>query len=355
MGNAKKKIAIISPYLDILGGGERFLLTIAEYFSKKADVTLFWNNKKITADSKSKLGIDLSLVNIESIPHDFLSLSQKLIYFNDLFYMTDGSLFFSFCRNNYLIIQSPAHIPKKNILNSLKLSRFTKIICYSDFVKTYIKSRLNREAMVISPPITTNKFKPTPKESLIISVGRFFPWLHSKKQEVLVDAFKKLYKFSELRNWKLLLIGSVDKGAEVYFKKIQHEAVGYPISIIQNANLNQLTNYYGKAKIYWHAAGYGENLEKNPQNFEHFGITTIESMSAGCVPLVFNGGGQKEIVRENENGFLWNTVEELVNKTKMIVNNDKQLTELSKQAKNDSLNYSLEIFIKKIDKLVAQK
>lgn len=352
MGDAKKKIAIISPYLDVLGGGERFILTIAEYFSKKADVTLFWNNKKITADSKSKLGIDLSRVYIESVPHNFLSILTKFIKFNHLFYMTDGSLFFSFCRNNYLVIQSPAHIPQKNISNSIKLSRFTKIICYSDFVKTYIKSRLNKEAIIIAPPVLTNKFRPTPKENLIISVGRFFPWLHSKKQEVLVEAFKKLYKFKELRNWKLLLIGSVDKGAEAYFEKIQHEAAGYPINIIQNSNLNELTNYYSKAKIYWHAAGYGENLEKNPEKAEHFGITTVESMSAGCIPLVFNGGGQKEIVRENENGFLWNTVEELVNKTKMLVNNDKQLTELPKQAKNDSLNYSLEIFIKKIDKLV---
>jgi glycosyltransferase involved in cell wall biosynthesis len=33
---------------------------------------------------------------------------------------------------------------------------------------------------------------------------------------------------------------------------------------------------------------------------EHFGLSTVEAISAGCIPLVHNSGGQIEIVKRSE-------------------------------------------------------
>lgn len=352
MGDTKRKIAFFSPYLDILGGGERFILTMAEYLSEREKVVLFWNNPDLIENVKNKLGIDLSRVDLVKIPFNCLERFFKLYKFDSFVYMTDGSLFMSPCRNNYLIIQSPAHIPYKSLFNGLKLSRFKFIICYSDFVRNYIKQRWDKKILVIPPPVLVDQFKPKKKENLIISVGRFFNWLHAKKQDVLVSAFKKLCCFEEFKNWRLVLIGSVDKGGESYFRRVQRIAEGYPISLFCNTSIVQLKEYYGKAKIYWHAAGFGEDLKRYPEKAEHFGLTTVEAMSAGCVPLVFNAGGQKEIVKEGENGYLWNTVEELIDKTRRISSDDKKLNILSKKARSDSFKYSLEAFTKKIDQLL---
>ena len=35
---------------------------------------------------------------------------------------------------------------------------------------------------------------------------------------------------------------------------------------------------------------------RDPIKFEHFGIAPIEAISAGCIPVLFNGGGLNEIV-----------------------------------------------------------
>jgi hypothetical protein len=55
----------------------------------------------------------------------------------------------------------------------------------------------------------------------------------------------------------------------------------------------------------WHATGYGFDAEQYPAKQEHFGMTTVEAMSAGAVPVVLNTGGQREIVTHGDDGFLW--------------------------------------------------
>ena len=43
--------------------------------------------------------------------------------------------------------------------------------------------------------------------------------------------------------------------------------------------------------LFWHAAGLGEDPTTNPDRFEHFGISVVEAMSAGAVPMVYEHGG----------------------------------------------------------------
>jgi len=44
---------------------------------------------------------------------------------------------------------------------------------------------------------------------------------------------------------------------------------------------------------------------------EHFGITPVEAMAAGCVPIVYRGGGLTETVTK-DSGFTWKTIDELI-------------------------------------------
>ena len=60
----------------------------------------------------------------------------------------------------------------------------------------------------------------------------------------------------------------------------------------------ELRDLYGRASIFWHAAGLGEDPERHPDRYEHFGITTVEAMSAGAVPVVIDAAGQAEIVEQ---------------------------------------------------------
>lgn len=348
----RKKIAIISPYFDILGGGEKYLLTIAALLSEKNSVTIFWDDSGYKDKVFKKLGIELLRVNFRKKLSGKFKLISVLRSFDVLVYMTDGSLFLSPCLTNILIIQSPAHIPTYTPGNRFKIFRFKAILCYSSYVSSFIKKAIHRNPVILPPFIDMPDTGKGKKENLILSVGRFFPWLHSKKQDVLVDVFKKMYDSGKISEWRLVIAGSVDKGAQEYVKGIKERIKGYPIEINNHSSFLEIVDLYQKAKIYWHASGYNQDLNKYPQNAEHFGITTVEAMCYGCVPVVFSGGGQLEIVTNGKNGYFWKTEEELLTKTIKLIEDNNLLNILRKEAIKRSKDYSQDNFSKRISDFI---
>jgi glycosyltransferase involved in cell wall biosynthesis len=47
-------------------------------------------------------------------------------------------------------------------------------------------------------------------------------------------------------------------------------------------------------------------------------MTTVEAMAAGCVPLVIDKAGQREIVRQGVDGYRWTTLDELEARTREL-------------------------------------
>lgn len=344
-----KKIAIYSPYLNTLGGGERYILTIAEYLSDNNDVSIFWDNKEIVSRIKERLNINLSRVNF--LPS---FTGKNLVYkyshlknFDVLFFVSDGSIPIGFSKNNILHFQVPFKA-KPKFVNAVKLRSWKKIIVNSIFTKKFIDQSYSVSSLVVYPPVDVNSFRYGEKENIILSVGRFFSPLHDKKQNILIDAFTRM----KLGNWKLILAGGVDESAKGKIYEIQKKFSKFKIEIFPNINFQDLSTIYSKTKIYWHAAGFEENENENPEMVEHFGISTVEAMASGAVPIVVPKGGQKEIVRDGENGFYFQTTEELIDKTKNLINNGNLLEEVSKNALKDSVKYSKEAFCKKIDSII---
>ena len=58
------RIGIFDPYLDDLGGGEKYMMTIAECLSKKHEVSVFWDNKNDIDELLQRFSLDLSRVSI---------------------------------------------------------------------------------------------------------------------------------------------------------------------------------------------------------------------------------------------------------------------------------------------------
>ena len=56
------KIGFYSPYLDTLGGGERYLLTLAAHWSQKDQVEVFWDDPGLKEKMKKRFGLDLEKV-----------------------------------------------------------------------------------------------------------------------------------------------------------------------------------------------------------------------------------------------------------------------------------------------------
>lgn len=354
LNKQKPKIGFYSPYLSMFGGGERYLLSIAKSLSDDFEVSLF-GPIEIKKEAERLFGLDLEKIKFTDDAvfrrKSLLNKTFKLTAYNKFFYMTDGSLFFSPLKENFLIIQSPAHIPKLNLLNKIKL-RDWKILCYSRFMADIIFSKLERQAYILPPPIDIPAFeKKEKKENLILTVGRFFPYPHNKKQDMLLAIFKKYYQ-KVFKDWHFVIAGGLkEEGGRKIVEELQKESKGYPVEVQVNLPFSKLCRLYAKAKIYWHSAGFEEDLVRYPERAEHFGITTLEAMASACVPVVFAGGGQIEIVESGENGFLWQNEKELVEKTKKLQDVDCY-TKMSRQAQKRATDYSFKNFNEKLEKII---
>jgi glycosyltransferase involved in cell wall biosynthesis len=146
--------------------------------------------------------------------------------------------------------------------------------------------------------------------------------------------------------YKLIIAGAVIGETQSYATQIKNMILNYQnfIFLHENPTRFEIENYFNNAKIFWHAKGYGVDEEINPYELEHFGITTVEAMSAGCVPVVINKGGQKEIVNNGVNGFMWDTPEELIEKTLYLIQHDDERENMAARAIHRAKNFSLDKF-----------
>lgn len=354
------KIGIYTPYLATLAGGEKYMLTLATCLAKYHDVSLFWNkNEEATIKEKArkKLGIDLKDIpfarNIFASSVSFASRFISSKNYDAIVVLSDGSIPFLWTKQ-YIHFQYPVEwVNGKGIKTKLKLYKTEKIICNSEFTKNFIDKEFGVKSTVVYPPVALQKTDGIKKENLILNVGRFgINWQGSsfKKQDVLVDAFKELVD-KGLSRWGLVFVLGVKDEKDM--QDIKKQAKGYPIEFVVNPDNTTLWEYYAKAKIYWHGAGFGEDLEKYPDRAEHFGIATVEAMGMGVVPIVISAGGQKEIVTHEKDGLLWNTTEELEKYTELLVNDSKKMEELSHAAKKRAEDFSPEKFCESMRSIIT--
>lgn len=347
------KFGFYSPYLDSFGGGERYMLTLASYLSKNHLVDIFCDDAILKAPLARFLKIDLSktrftrnIFKLGLLQRSFNSLGYNLI-----FVLSDGSIPLSFAAKNLLHFQVPFNFSKIDFKTRLKLKRYTWVIANSYFTKSYIDKSFGVSSKVIYPPVDVDDIKPGKKENLILSVGRFSPrQLHPKKQEVLIEVFKEVYK--KAPSYKLILVGQAKKEDYKYLRNLRKTARGHAIKIIENLPVEKLRDLYSRSKIYWHATGFSEDEIKSPQMMEHFGIATVEASAAGAVPIVIGKGGQKEIIQDGKNGKLWITKAQLYESTLSVINSTEQFTMLSQNAIKNSRRFAKRVFLAEYEKLI---
>lgn len=334
------------------------MMTIAQCLSQNHEVSIFWDNKEDLDPLLSRFSIDLTEVRMEeNIFNKKISTLERFSRsrkFDYIILLSDGS--FPLVASKLLVhIQQPLHnLQSNSILSKIKLSRIKYFFCNSEYTKSFIEKKFPIKTKVIYPPV---KLKPKnlKKENIILHVGRFRVKNvvndDYKKQSVMIDEFKKMVD-NGLVDWKFVLAVSVWDKEKEEFERMKKRSEGYPVEFLVNKSNDELWDYYSKAKIYWHATGFGEDLEKNPEYAEHFGISTVEAMGAGAVPVVIEAGGQKELITDGENGFLWNSLSELESKTLKLTKDPVLLEEMSGSAKKRAKYFADQNFCEKIGELL---
>lgn len=340
------RAAIFNPYLDTLGGGERYTMAVAALLLEKGYlVDIEWKDEGILPALENRFGIKLKGIRVVN------GINRGEGY--DLcFWVSDGSIPMFHSRKNILHFQLPfTNVGGDSLINRMKMIRVNKVVCNSQFTKHFIDREFKINSVVVYPPVPVRQIKPKSKENIIFSVGRFSQLTQAKHQDILVEAFRKLYD-NGITDWRLVLAGGSEIGAKEYLTKLRDLSQDYPVTIMESPTFSAIRDLYGISKIYWSASGFGVDDVNEPRKVEHFGIAVVEAMAAGCLPIIYGAGGHKETVREGINGFLWKDVNELILKTSECISNKTQWKKITGQAKKDCQQFSYEEFDKAFSSII---
>jgi len=361
-----KNVVLYSPYRIMMGGGERYLLNIASILSKNHNVyiltehqysrirfknlfremgLIFKNIDLITADKLILIGeIDIFLCMGNEVLPPYKPIGAKNLFMCQFPFSLDGH--YGIFRERQLWLNGYDSI----IVNS----SYTKL----HYEKQLIKYTLGRKKIeIIAPPVDLSQeiLNKNKKRGMIVSVGRFFGGAYTKGHLYMINAFKKMIDGGNV-NAELHLVGSLHPESihREYYLECRRKAIGYPIFFHIDASSSKLRKLYSEANIYWHATGIDANENTRPENMEHFGISIVEAMSFGCVPVVLGKGGPLEIVDNFKNGRYFLTLNELITISKDLIldfNSDKTL-KIRELAISKSKLYDAKKFEDKILKLI---
>ena len=220
----------------------------------------------------------------------------------------------------------------------------------SQFTAHWLKEKWDvpeEKVQVLYPPVTlisTPEGLESKEKNSILVCSRIEK---SKKIEDLIHAFSTSGYLN--KNCTLTVAGSIKNESPEYIAQLK--ALNPKVNFVFDPSRREIEDLYRKSSIFWHAKGYGES---DPYQMEHFGITTVEAMSAGCIPVVINKGGQVEIVTEGC-GFKWDTLEELVSFTEQICGGSFDEKKITREAQNRSKDFSKEAFTNQLRDFFASK
>lgn len=230
------------------------------------------------------------------------------------------------------------------------LNGYATVMANSEYTRGWIRRLWQVDSDVLYPPIQVERLHPAAeREKVVLSVGRFFaPGLgHAKRQLEMVEMFGRLVRAGRLDGWSMTVLGGVEDANRPYLERVRDAARGLPVTIVANAPRATVEEAMSTASVFWSATGFGEDEERAPWAHEHFGMTTAEAMAGGCVPVVIDKAGQREIVRDGVDGFRWSTFDELADRTVRVGNDDALRARLSSAAVARAQLYSDEAFARR--------
>ncbi|AFU58123.1 putative glycosyltransferase [Candidatus Nitrososphaera gargensis Ga9.2] len=209
----------------------------------------------------------------------------------------------------------------ENILKTYdSMMRNTTVITNSNFSKKAIEERYGSavKPIVVYPPVDVEKFRnialhSSKRENMILVISRFSP---DKQLENVIEVCKILIKDLKV-NARIVLVGNIGAGDEKYLEKLKQSIRDYDleskIRVEVDASFDRLLELMQKSKVYLH-----------PLAGEPFGISIVEAMSAGLIPVVPNEGGYTEFVPEYYQFRTHRQAADIIGKILIASDNDMQ-------------------------------
>lgn len=333
------KCGVFNEHFNLLGGGTTHSFKLLEYLKKIYSVDVYLLGKPKSKEWMKKF-LNLNTEGLNFYKYEKgVGLKYKELFLN----ISHWRIIETNAKKKWALVFFPQFYFPTYDYNFLANSEYTK---------GQIQKRWKVSAdriKVLYPPIMTSQFKPLKKTNSIVHVSRIaYPRPEADKgHRQMIQIFKELYN-EGLKDWKFNIVGQVEDFE--YFKELQKIAEGYPIFFHESIPFAELKKLYGEAKIYWHLTGITMPNQVGAQ--EHFGMTIVEAMSSGAVPICLNTGGVKEIFRDGAEGCLIKNVEGLKNMTEFLIDNPHLCDKFSVAAQVKAKDFDEEITKKKFYNII---
>ena len=332
-----KKAALYDPYLDVIGGGEKHILSILKVLDDNGyEITIFWNKN---LSEKFKLHLNISFHHLTFKPSlseaSFLSKATILKKYDLFIYVPDGSYFYSSAKKNVIFCMVPnKKLYSRSLINKIKTYNI-QFVTNSKFTSNWL-TKWGIQNQVIYPYISNKYFQKNDnkREKTILMVGRFFTHLHAKRQDMGIEWFQQLKRlYPSFGDYNLVLVGMVKEEDKPYFQNLKNKfSRDSSIVFKPNSSFTELLGLYQSSQFYWHFAGYGVDEEKHPENVEHLGITPLEAMASGCITCAYATGGPKEIISQGKTGLLFTTQDELYHQMNDLITTPSKIDHMRKMS-----------------------
>jgi alpha-1,2-mannosyltransferase len=185
-------------------------------------------------------------------------------------------------------------------LSKKALVRSNIVLANSYFTQDALAKAYGIKSSVLYPPVDIERFSTAyhsrSRERKVLVLSRFSP---EKRIEKIISLSQMVTNATSFE-----VVGSVTPMNRYYFnsllEKIKDHGLQDKIKLTPNASNDELIEAMSSCNVYLHA-----------MDGEHFGISIIEAMAAGLIPVVPSYGGCKEIVPSQ---YHYNTLEEAAEK-----------------------------------------
>jgi glycosyltransferase involved in cell wall biosynthesis len=289
-----------------IGGIEKWGITVAEAFCEQDyDVTILTKNALIDTNMDIKCNIEYFDLSPEYY-HQSINLVLKYI-------LTKLPCVIIINKINQIFFA--AYLLKKYYKDSIKIIS----VLHSDFTRTYEQNKIINNYvdnyLCVSNDVKSNFEKNFVndankihyKESPIVFDEQYFKTYSNIDEPIRIGYGARLEKAQKRADLLIPLINQLEKlhvmytldiaGDGSYFKHIQN-------FIIQNSLENKIRLHgsisFKKMNDFWKSCDICINLS----DIEGIGLSMLEAMALGVIPIVTETAGAKEFIKNGVNGFI---------------------------------------------------
>jgi alpha-1,2-mannosyltransferase len=165
----------------------------------------------------------------------------------------------------------------------------TLVLTNSEYTRKAISNAFDIDAEILYPPVDIDTFqklasKSNQREEIILVISRIAP---DKQIENAIEVARLLRSGGTRK--VMVIAGNLHYYDNHYYQQLKNMIAEYDmsdyVSLQTNISFSKLVELMQLAKVYFH-----------PRIDEHFGISIVEAMASGLVPVVSDIGGHTEFV-----------------------------------------------------------